>query len=358
MTGISTLGQTLDQIERLKTLQLQLADFQTQLTTGKKTRTFSGLGTSIITSEKARADFTALNTYSNNITIADRRIKQMTAAVEKVREQAGSVLNALEIQTQKGEYDIETVSDFAGKTFDFIVNLLNQKDGDRYLFGGSDTLTPPVGNTGTLDTYVLTRLDSWVSLSIDTDQLIDSYRDRTQLNDTVVGYSAALSSSTVNGVSIRIDQTTEIDYTVLANGDGFRDILAGLSMVKQIANAIDEVTLDPADDPLTTTTAPGVDQQEQNDNFYKMFNDVATMLSAALDSLSQEEYKLSQVHAQVTQVQERHKLEQNTLAGVISDVEDADMNEVAVRLNALQIQLEASYRVTAAVQSLSIINFL
>ena len=37
MTSISTLGQSLDQMERMKRMQLQLATLQNQLVTGKKT---------------------------------------------------------------------------------------------------------------------------------------------------------------------------------------------------------------------------------------------------------------------------------------------------------------------------------
>ena len=39
-------------------------------------------------------------------------------------------------------------------------------------------------------------------------------------------------------------------------------------------------------------------------------------------------------------------------------LEDIDITEAATKLNILRFQLEASYRVTATVQSLSLVNFL
>jgi flagellin-like hook-associated protein FlgL len=56
----------------------------------------------------------------------------------------------------------------------------------------------------------------------------------------------------------------------------------------------------------------------------------------------------------MTRLTEDYKTEKNTLSGIIGDVEDADPNEVAVKINSLQIQLEASYRVTASMSDLSL----
>jgi flagellin-like hook-associated protein FlgL len=82
------------------------------------------------------------------------------------------------------------------------------------------------------------------------------------------------------------------------------------------------------------------------------------MLTGALDQIDTQRFNLSQKQAQIMQIQQGHKQEQATLLDTISNVEDADMNEVAVKLNAMQVQLEASFRVTASLQGLSLVNFL
>ena len=48
MAGISTLGQFLDQIARLKTQQTQLGDLSVQISSGKKTQKLSGLESDIL----------------------------------------------------------------------------------------------------------------------------------------------------------------------------------------------------------------------------------------------------------------------------------------------------------------------
>lgn len=360
MTNVSTLGQALDQAERIKMTQLQLSVMQTQIATGKKTQLFEGLGTDVIASKRARESLTKIGNYMNNIDIADRRLKMMVTAMNEIKEQAKAVLNAVEIQTQQGEIEIDAIGDLARNTANFLNDLINERDGDRYLFGGSETMTPPLSDTGTMDTYILSQLNLWVGSTIDTDQLINSYRGRggAELNDTLIGYSAPLSSGTAKSVYVRVEDNSEIDYTVFANSQGLRDIVAGVNMLANLDQVVDEVTLDADDNPLTTTTAPGATQQEQNDNFFKFFNDLGAMMNQALDLVDNELYQLSQSQAQLAKIKQSHKLDQNILKDTISQVEDADMNEVAVRLNSLQIQLEASYRVTASISSLTLANFL
>lgn len=358
MTFVSTLGQALDQVERLKTMQSQLGNLQQQLTTGKKTDLFKGLGTDVIISKRARANFNALDNYLNNIAIADRRIAMTTNLIEEVRTQSEGLLGSLELQTQQGEYEIEALGDYAENLEGFIFNLLNEKDGDRYLLGGANTLTKPLTNTGGLDTYTTKQITDWVNGTITTDQFMDTYKDSTQLTDTVIGYSAEMASGQSKDVTVRVDDNAEIDYTVKANAEPFRNILIAISMMKNLDKVIDEVTLDPDDNAGTTVTAPGATKEEQNDNFYRVFNDIAVMMNEAMDQIDTERFKLAQAQAQIAQIGDNHKVEKNTLLSTIAGVEDVDINEVAMKLNTLTTQLEASYRVTAVVSSLNLTKFL
>lgn len=357
MTSISTLGQALDQMERLKSMQGQMYTLQTQLTTGKKTTAFKGLGSDVITSQRARANFSQIDKYMSNITTASRRMDIMSNAMGEMRAQAGNIVSGIAGQPQEGDVELERISDLADKVFDFVSNLMNQKDGDRYLFSGAETTSPPIADNGTMDTYIQSKLKDWTSGDITTDQLIQGYRDRTQLTDTIAGYSPQLSSGNVKGVTVRVDENTELNYTVLANNDAMRDIITAVSMIKGLGATIDKVSLD-AEDPTGTVTAPGADKHEQNDNFHKVYNDLAKMLTSALDKLDTDIGKLSQTQAQIKTISTNYATEKSTLAGTISDVEDADPTEVAMKLTTLQTQLEASYRVTAAVGSLTLADYL
>lgn len=362
MAFVSTLGSALDQVERLKILQSQLTTLQSQLTTGKKADVFKGLGTDVIASAKSRAGFNALDNYLSNITIADRRIKMTMSAVGEIRTQAEGLLGSMELQTQQGEYEMSTLGSYADNLSEFINNLINAKDGDRYLLSGANTLVKPLSDTGGLDTYTTKQINDWVNGTITTDQLMDSYKDKTQLTDTVLGYSPEMASGQSKNVTVRVDDNAEIDYTVKANEDPFRNVLIAISMMKNIDKVLDEVTLDLDDTlppgPGSPVVPPGASNEERNDNFYKVFNDIAAMLNKALDQLDTQNFKLSQAHAQITQIGENHKIEKNSLASVVDRVENVDINEVALRLNMLTVQLEASYRVTSTVSQMNLAKFL
>lgn len=355
MTAVSTLGQALDQIERIKQMQSTFGDLQLQVASGKKTQLFKGLESDVLRSKRARADIKSTETYINNIDIADRRIKLMNNAIAELKAQAKNIQNALTIQTQEGEIELESINDLADKAFEFIVDLVNAKDGDRYLFSGSDAGQKPVINQTILDTYLDKQFTDWVAATIDSETLIQSYRDESSLVDAAVGYSSNMSAA--GKIFVRVDDASEMDYTVLGNSPGFRDLLVSIGAVKKITEVVDEVTLDP-EDPITTITAPGATRDEQNDNYFRVFNDLAAMINGALDQLDSESFKIGQAAAQISEIRKNHVEDKNNLQSIVSSVEDADMSDTALKLNFLSTQLEASYRITASVSRLTLVNFL
>ena len=268
MTGISTLGQALDQIERIKEQQAQFETLSTQLTTQKKSQTFAGLSTELLISKRSRAELGSFDAYINNITNSDRRIKLMLNAVEEFKAQAENFADVLVNFSQQSEHqdgeiiyyddpltpeientpvgmtssepgvDFETVKTFAASVLSFFKELVNAQDGDRYLLAGADTLTKPLEDSGTLDSAVSTMIKQWKNGTISTNDLVANMKDRTTANgnadaltDTVVGYSSSLSGGTAGRVFVRVDDTSEIDFTALANDRAFRDIIVAASAI-------------------------------------------------------------------------------------------------------------------------------
>jgi hypothetical protein len=57
-------------------------------------------------------------------------------------------------------------------------------------------------------------------------------------------------------------------------------------------------------------------------------------------------------------VKQNYVAQKNLLLTTISDVENADTTDVAIKIQQIQIQLEASFRVTAKLQDLTLANFI
>ncbi len=397
MTFVSTLGRNIDQINRLKDLQSELGDLHVQLSTGKIAQRFKGLGKDVIRSERARADFNTLETYVDNIINADRRIKVMTHTLEDFEAQVQNLASAMQTFLEEGSHqqgdivyyddpatpeieeipigmssadpsvELETLQGLADNMFEYVVDLLNSKDGSRYMFSGAQTLSKPLFDTGLLDTAVGGIIEDWKSGAIDSDSLIsaiktrDSSKDPNAITDTIVGYSSELASGNVKNTFVRVNEYSEYDYTVLANEDGFRDVLVALNFLRSsdfspVLDHQDPDNPNPAS-PLAEG-APGETLQEQKDNFYQVFNEISTMVQSALDKIDAERFKLEQVRANIAEVKEEHQMAKNTLLEEISNVEDADMNEVALNINFMTVRMEASYSVTSSLSKLNLVNYL
>lgn len=405
--GISTLGQALAQIERINGQQRLFDDLATQLTSGKKTQQFTGLGNDALLSQRARADFSSLDSFIGNIDRTDTRINLTLDAIEEFKAQAGNFLEALiqlpqESSLQQGEvvyYDdpltseieniavgqtsdqpsieLQGVQDLADNLFDFVADLLNVQDGDRFLLHGSETLTQPYNNNGVLGSAISQLVSDWRTGPgtpvQQTDALIADLLDRSAttgnpnaLTDTLVGYSAPLSQGTTQGIFSRVSESSEIDYTALANETGFRDVLVALSYFRNegitpVVDAYIPPNVPVEGGPLPPPSvqgSPGATIQEQKDSFFAVVNALTGAVSNALDDIDQTRFKLEGVRAQIDEVRNGHVQSQAVLLNTISDVEDANINEVALQINALQVQLDASFRVTATISQLSLTNFI
>lgn len=352
-SSVSTLGQTLDNSARLRTIQSQLYDLQTQLASGKKAQQFSGLGTDAILTLRARADLTQIETYKQNITLGLTRAKLTEQTLAEFREQAEKISDSMQNQMQKGDIDLDLVKQFASDGVRYLRELLNSRDGDRYLLSGADTYTPPINDTGAHATYMDKLLQDWTDGTITTDQLIASY---TTTPETTMGYSPALSSGQARDIYVRADVQTDVPYGVFANEDGFKDILNALTLVQQID--IDKISLEDDDNPLSTTTAPGTTPAEQRDNFFKLFEHLIGQVNNGMKELVKSQQYMDRVQLQLTNIQDGHKVDANNLTTTIGNIENVDPTEVAVKIAALQIQLTAAYQTTASLSQLSLTQYL
>lgn len=373
MTSISNLGQALDQIARLKTQQNTMDLLSTQISTGKKTQQFSGLGTDILRSQRARASISAIEQYTNNIVNAHRRMDLMSNSLEHIAAQANNVANALTVGPQGGDYpDFATTQELATDVYDFVLDLINVKDGERFLFAGSDSSVQPIEDKGLFDAFlgehVLDQTDlvtpitvsgfigDWGDGTITTEEFIAAYRG---VSEEVVGYSNPLTSGTTGEVRVRVDDNSDFDYTVLGNTAGIKDIVIALGVLKNMPppefapGALNTPNL-----PLTPLETPPFPPEERQENFYQVINDLGQMIAQAVDNLQREEQKLGLVQAQTQIIQDQYIYQKDAFQSTISEVEDVDLTETVAKIQQVQIGLEASFSVTAIISDLTLVNFL
>lgn len=373
-SGVSTLGQYLDQISRLKGQQSSLNDLSVQISSGKKTQKLSGLGNDIIRSTRARAGVDSLETYSSNITNAQRRIKLMLNSTSEIKAQVEKITSGLQQAVQEGDFpDLQSIQQLTENVYNFILDNINEMDGERYLFGGGDTTEKPIADNGLFasalgeflpDSSDLTNpplvssgiIGDWGDGTITTDQFIANYN---ATNDTVLGFSNALTSDTAGKSTVRVSDESEFDYTVLANKTAMKDIIKLLGVLKSLPPV--EYAPGALNDPTATTIAgdtPPHPPAAKQEAFFAVLNDISTRLNAALDDMDQVEFKLSQVQAQIDTVNQSHTSQINAFKDIIGETEDIDITEASAKILQVQTQLQASFQVTALMSQLTLANFL
>lgn len=397
MTGVSTLGQALRQIENISSQQTLFSQLSTQMATGKKTQAYSGLGTDALTSLRSRTQLSSIEIFNTNITRGDTRIDLMLTSIEEFQAQSRQFSKNQTTMVTQGSHqkgtsvyyddpltsevettivgrtsgeadnDMQSIIDHASNLYDFMIDLLNTQQEGSYVLAGADSLVKPIENKGTLDAAISTLIKDWKSGTITTDQLLADIKDRTAtagnpdaLSDAVIGYSSTLTAGTSGDVFIRVSEDSELKYTALANEKGFRDVMVALAFLKnEDLMPIEDVYPDGVYPGIPTEQgAPGVDSKEKQDNFYKLYKELSAMVSKGIDDIDQTRFRLETVRAQMDQTKKSQQTQKTLLLNTVASVEDVDTNEVAVKISVLKTQLEASYQVTSLASQLSLVNFI
>lgn len=82
------------------------------------------------------------------------------------------------------------------------------------------------------------------------------------------------------------------------------------------------------------------------------------MVTGALKQVDKEIQNLELSRVRLDEAAKVNRDQKNAALSLIDDVENVDINEVAVKIGAVQTSLDASYRITAMMQQMSLVNFI
>jgi flagellar hook-associated protein 3 FlgL len=139
---ISAAGSTANMLsQRLLDLRSQFNDLQRQLSTGKKSDTYAGLGLDRGLSVSLNAQSAALDSYNTTIDNVMTRVNVAQNALTSVDKVSSSLSSAL-LQGSDSPNNGNTTQVSAQSWLQQLVGLLNTKVGDRYVFSGAATDQP------------------------------------------------------------------------------------------------------------------------------------------------------------------------------------------------------------------------
>lgn len=333
--GVSFLGQSQTQSNRLLTLQKAITDLQRQSTTQKKYETMSGFGAASKSVMRYRTDILNLSTYTNNIDLASNRIKIMNTAMDSARKAGEDLISTISSQVIGGEVDIDSIRTVAKSSLAFLQTLINTESEGRYLFAGSAVETPPLASRSAVNTEMQSQVTNWLNGTYSTAQMLSNVNG---MSDATLGFDPAMTTS--GPVSIRVEQNVEIDYAVVAPDNGFDKLMKALSFAANLQI------------PDASTDVPNIN------DFTQVLLQIENIARDSLKDITAANTTLSGKYAVAEHLKDQQNADKAVLQNLLDNTENADTTEVLIKLQATQIQLEAAYQVTSSVSQLSLVNFI
>ncbi len=323
--SISTLGLQLVNISNLKSGQTYLSNLTEQLTTGKKSLSLTDYSASeaqkllnLTDKISQRNGFIAAsNTIDPRLQVYDKSL----TSIEDVAAQIAS------LTTSSGTYNPETNSSTAQQLQTFMGQIsyyLNQQVGDRYIFAGTRYNTPPVSDITTLA----------VPPTETTPYLSNIAGNELPTYDT--DYNSGAPTTSVPSAYVRdsvsIDTTQNLTYGITSTQTGFQQLV----MATRFAYA---ATQDQSQYETYMTTA-------------------RNLVSSGLSAIRAIHTDLAGNTTTLDNTKDLHQKLITDINSQLGDIQNVDINAVAVKISSFQAQLEASYAATGSMTALSILKYL
>jgi len=321
--SLSTLGLQLSINDKLSTGQSLLSTLTEQLTTGIYSTNLIDYSASDaqkllnISSELSEQDG-----FLSVITTIESRLKVYESTLTGIEDTASEAYSSIISEPTYSADKAASLKSLIEGYMDQMAYYLNQKVGERYVYSGSRYDQQPV-----TDITALPSPPTEVAPYLATGNTVPAYD---------VDYNAADPGALVPAAntneSTAIDSSSDLTYGVNSNEDGFQQIIMGLrwayAATQDSANY--ETYMSRANGLLTDGISNTRATHTTSANAYNSLNNAKTLIKDNMLNL-------------------------NTQA---SDISEIDLNEVAVKITALQSQLQASYSATAILLSLSLSDYI
>ncbi|MCF6195211.1 MAG: hypothetical protein L3J50_00800 [Emcibacter sp.] len=307
MTRVSTFGNQQVMLSKLMDNQARLIKDQTQITTGKKEESYSGLATEVSTLLGAKTVFDQTQGYLRAADHADRflstndiQLGTMVTNAENVRD---TMLEAI------AQEETFALNELMGESYSTMVSALNTSVGGVHIFSGARSDKEPVTAKTIADLTAATNV-------------------------------ADIFQNDQRRPTAKVGQNTTLEYGLLADEVG--------QEVFQVYKNIADFNAGPSGPLSGKLDATQI-------NFLK--GELANM-DTAIDNLRVLVARNGTRQKNVENFTKEHQNQEAFLKVFISDIEDVDVAEAISRMNNDQVALEASFKITGQLSKLTLLNFI
>jgi flagellar hook-associated protein 3 FlgL len=341
VTIISTIGGMAADQARLRARMDLLTR---QASTGQRGETHGALGAGARRGIDLRGDIARREAYVGATDAALGRMATTQGVLARLETIAGeAAAEAMRARTL-GAVGVESLARIARAALEEAASLLNTRQGDDYLFSGSDLAGAPVPDGAGVAAGAMAAA---IQAAVGT---LTPLNAAAVLADTVTAATAPATSpfsAFLEGPALaeprRAVQAADgqrLAWGVLANQDGTGEVAAswGRELLRGLATLA----------ALTPASAA------QGAGYDALLVGIGGVLTGAARGLAQERGMLGAAERQAEATRERHQDLLVAVKAQLGAVEQVDLAEVSAVLRQTEMRLEASYSITAQVARLSL----
>lgn len=347
-------------VDRALSVKGRMDELSTQASTGRIGDTFGDLGDTARVSADLRADMGRRAAYVRAIDAADARIDAMQSVLGRISSIAQDLSAKATTMVTTGANSVAAVAEQARQSFEELAGLLNTRVGGVYIFGGSDTLNPPIPagqdilatpyyvqiatEVGTLavgngaavlaNTLAIAASDAAGTTPFST--FLSTLAPAGGLNEARIGLPDADGTRIVYGMRANSNAAAISPTSPPTTGSHVRDIMRGLAVLSALQ----------------------VPQAAVLPDFTTLVNQIGQSLVAAAKTIEQDHAALGVAQQRLEAVKATHQTLIDAFTAQVSAVEDAPMEATLSRLQQVRTQLESNYQLIAAIRDFTLARFL
>ncbi len=335
VTGTTQLAMQQAMSRNISLLTTMLNRQNQQLSSGLKLDGLIGVSNQAQELGSLKSKLGTAENYTEAVTAAQNRTTLYALSLEKIIDLATDAKDMM--IKNRDPYFAATAAPAtqAATLLDQIGSILQTKDGDRYIFSGTNYNTNPLN--GTLSDLPAVYGAGAVP-GVDYDVPFQPVPDSVPLNQPpYLNLGGDVQSYyDINDIGLYVDDNERLSYGVSAVEPGFQRVIDAVLRFRD------------------ATADLGVDDP----NYTARVDDAAKQLDLALSDLKSTASRNGYKQQHLSEVQDRHARAIDLLKIRIGGIQDADPAEVAMNISGLQTALEASYMVTSQTLKLSLVNYL
>ncbi len=328
-------------------LQRELIDAQKEAVTGRYAdigKKYGYFTSSVVTLER-QVQYISQIEITNSF--AENRLSTMQVAMGSMIESANNFIGQLTAELN-GSLDKSLLQTIGQSALEELTSAVNTTINGEYVFSGINTDNAALVDyqsasgapaiTAVQDAFT-TAFGFWAgdpaAQSI-TPAALKAFIDGPFMdlfNDT--NWQSMWSGASERGMRSKISTRELVETPTTANAEAFRKITAASVLINEFANG-----------QLKPST---IDQ---------LTNSALQLMAENVIELGAEQAKIGTVEKRIQNANDRMEYQKSILDQQLASLTDVDSYEAATRLNQIVVSLEASYAVTARIQSLSILNYL